>query len=160
GSFPGGANTLATAHDKRVVYLKVPPHYQHNLPRYLRVVRLIPLRETQESGSAYRRRLGDDLLDPARTVRAALRLENLGEASVPALKLGLQSKHALVRFCAAESLAYLNSTAGGEELARLVEQQPALRAFSLTALASLNEAVSYVELRRLLALPSAETRYG
>src|SRR4029077_6572454 len=38
--------------------------------------------------------------------------------------------------------------------------QPALRAFSLTALASLNEAISHVELTRLLASPLAETRYG
>ncbi len=160
GSFPGAANKLATAHDNKVVYLNVPPHYRHNLPRYLRVVRLIPLREAPPAGSAYHRRLADDLLDPARSVPAALRLEALGESSVPALKQGLQSKQALVRFCSAEALAYLNSTACGEELARLIEQQPVLRAFSLTALASLNEAVSYVELRRLLASPSAETRYG
>jgi hypothetical protein len=160
GSFPSLSSALATAHDKKIVYLNVPPHYRHNLPRYLRVVRLIPLRETPESGSAYRRRLANDLLDPAHTITAALRLEALGESSVPALKQGLQSKHPLVRFSSAEALAYLNCTACGEELARLVEQQPVLRAFSLTALASLNEAVSYVELRRLLASPSAETRYG
>src|SRR5262249_46985474 len=39
-------------------------------------------------------------------------------------------------------------------------QQPLLRSFSLTALASLDEAISHVKLRDLLASPSAETRYG
>jgi hypothetical protein len=41
-----------------------------------------------------------------------------------------------------------------------VEQQPALRAYSLTALASLDEAVCHVELRKLLESPSPESRYG
>jgi hypothetical protein len=41
-----------------------------------------------------------------------------------------------------------------------VEQQPALRAYSLTALASLDEAVCHVELRKLLESPSPEARYG
>src|SRR5207244_9284215 len=94
------------------------------------------------------------------TGTAALRLEALGTDSIPALKLGLESEHVLVRFAAAEALAYLGCPACGEELARLVEQQPALRAYSLTALASLNEAVSHVKLTELLGSKSAETRYG
>jgi hypothetical protein len=126
----------------------------------LRVIRLIPMRETQASRLAYRRRLEEQLLDPARAVTTALRLEALGQDSIPTLKRGLTSEHPLVRFCSAEALAYLGSPSCGEELARMVEQQPALRAFSLTALASLDEAVCHVELRRLLASPSPETRYG
>src|SRR5262249_27619761 len=57
-------------------------------------------------------------------------------------------------------LGYLGSPSSGTELARAVQEQPALRAFSLTALASLDEAVCHVELRKLLESPSPETRYG
>jgi hypothetical protein len=80
---------------------------------------------------------------------------------VPALKRGMQCKeHALVRFCAAESLAYLDCPAAGEELGEIVRSQWALRAFALTALASLDEAVSRVKLRELLTESAPETRYG
>jgi hypothetical protein len=160
GSFHGAATDLATAETKSVVLLKVAPQYHLNLPRYLRVVRLIPLRDSQASRIAYHRRLEEQLLDPAHTVTAALRLEALGQDSVPTLKRGLKSDNNLVRFCAAEALAYLGDASCGEELAAAVRQQPALRAFGLTAFASLDEAICHVELRKLLGSPSAETRYG
>jgi hypothetical protein len=178
-TFHGGVGTdMALAKTKQLVFLNVPAQYRHNLPRYLRVVRLIPLRENLDRlrhdhlgddtanavavgrGSPYRRKLEHELLDPKRTVIAALRLEALGTDSIPTLKLGLESKSVLVRFAAAEALAYLGCPACGEELARLVEQQPALRAYCLTALASLNEAVSHIKLTELLCSKSAETRYG
>lgn len=177
GSTAGGLNNMADAKSKSVVFLRVPPQYQHNLPRFLRVIRLIPLRdqlkELQQdrlggvngtlsvgAGSPYRRRMQEDLLDPKKTITAALRLEALGDDSMPALKKGLTNDHVLIRFASAEALAYLGSPSCGEELARLVEQQPALRSYSLTALASLDEAVSHVKLRDLLGSGSAESRYG
>jgi hypothetical protein len=160
GSVRGPLTDLAVAETKEAVRLKAPTQYRLNLPRFLRVVSLIPLQESQASQIAYRRRLEEQLLDPARTVTAALRLEALGQDSIPTLKRALGSESPLVRFCAAEALAYLGSPSCGEELAYAVEQQPALRAFSLTALASLDEAVCHVQLRRLLSSPSPETRYG
>jgi hypothetical protein len=178
GSAGAGPNDrLASAQNKAVVLVHVPPQYRLNMPHFLRVVRLIPLREGMagkgdgtSSASAgatasalhgtYRRRLEDDLTNPSRTVTAALRLEAMGDGSVPALKAGLASEHPLVRFCAAEALAYLDSPAGGPVLAQMVEQHPVLRAFSLTALASLDQAVSHIKLRDLLASANPETRYG
>jgi len=151
---------LAEAKTKEIVYLNVPPQYRLNLPRYLRVVRLVPLWETEAARIPYHRRLEDQLLDPAKTVAAALRLEALGQDSIPTLKRGLSSEHPLVRFCAAEALAYLGDPSCGEELARAIKEQPVLRAFSLTAMASLDEAVCHVELGRLLSESSPETRYG
>src|SRR5207253_6587171 len=110
--------------------------------RFLRVVRLVPLQDIADahpegSKKSYRQRLAADMLDPARTVTAALRLEALGQSSIAALKPGLDSKHPLVRFCAAEALAYLGSPSCGEELASVVQERPSLRAFALTAMASL-----------------------
>jgi hypothetical protein len=155
-----GHNEVAVARNKSQVLLTVPPQYRHNLPRYLRVVRLIPLREPAGGAAAYRHRLEEDLLNPSRTVTAALRLEALGPNSIPILKSSMARKHPLVRFCSAEALAYLDCPSCGEELAHTVEQHPVLRAFSLTALASMDEAVSHVKLRELLACPNAEARYG
>jgi hypothetical protein len=159
---------VAVAHDNLAIELHVPPAYKLNLPHFLRVVRLVPLQGSPDqregkdgAGRSYRERLAEDLLDPARTVTAALRLEALGQGSIPALKEGLKSTHPLVRFCAAESLAYMDCPAGGEELGRAVAKQPLLRAFALTALASLDESVSQTQLRDLLlASDDDETRYG
>jgi hypothetical protein len=158
---PGGAgNGLATAKTKTFLVLQVPLQYRYNLGRFMRVVRLIPVAETPAADSPYHRRLEADLLDPARTVTAALRLEALGAGSIAVLKQGLQSEHALVRFSAAEALAYLGDSACGEELAHLVDHEPTMRSYGLAALASLDEAVSHVKLRELLLARDAETRYG
>jgi len=51
------------AKTKAIVCLGVPAQYRLNLPRYLRVVRLIPLWDTPESRIAYRRVLEKQLLD-------------------------------------------------------------------------------------------------
>jgi flagellar basal body P-ring protein FlgI len=160
GEFRGPLTDLAKAETPAVVYLGAPPQYKLNLPHFLRVVRLIPLDTTQASRITYQRRLEGELLDPAHTVTAALRLEALGSESIPVLKRGLQSDSPLVRFCSAEALAYLDDPSCGQELARIVEQAPVLRAYALTALASLDAAICHIELRRLLDSPSAETKYG
>jgi flagellar basal body P-ring protein FlgI len=154
---PGGE--IANAKNNTGVFLTVPQQYKLNLPRYLRVVRMIPMR-MDASQNGYRRKLAEDLLDPAHTVTAALRLEALGKDSVPLLKRGLESDRPLVRFVAAEALAYLGDPGCGSELARAVEEYPDLRAFGLTALASLDESISRVKLRELLGGHDPEVRYG
>lgn len=160
-------NELSVAKTNTTVTLNVPPRYKLNLPRFLRVVRMVPLEERSASKDdkkqrpPYKVQLAEDLLDPARTVSAALRLEALGTPSIPALREGLKHDHPLVRFCSAEALSYLGSPSAGDELARVIEQQPYLRAFALTAMASLDEAVCYVKLKDLLASDqNDETRYG
>jgi hypothetical protein len=158
---PGvGSSDLAVAKTKSYVTLTVPGPYRLNIARYLRVVRLIPLTEAPPAEGTYVQKLAKQLLDPTTTVKAALRLEALGAQSVPTIKVGLQSDVPLVRFAAAESLAYLGSPSCGEELGKQVAEQPFVQAFALTALASLNEAVCRVKLEELLTAPSPETRYG
>src|SRR5207244_423001 len=88
-----------------------------------------------DAGRGYRKRLEDEVLDPARAVTASLRLEALGEAGKAALRRGLHADSVLVRFCCAESLAYQGEPLAAVELAKLADE-PALRAFCLTALAS------------------------
>jgi flagellar basal body P-ring protein FlgI len=71
GPYHGQMADLAEAKTKELVYLGVPPQYRLNLPRYLRVVRLIPLLQNEAERIPYQRRLEEQLLDPARTVTAA-----------------------------------------------------------------------------------------
>ncbi len=165
----GGGRDGKVAHtsNNTLISLRVPPQYQNNLPRFLRVVRFIPLADPGDKANkdakdqrGYRTRLKDDLLDPSRTIEAALRLEALGVKSVPALQSGLDSKNALVRFCCAEALAYLGSPSCAEELG-IAARTPLFRAYALTALASLPEAVCTLQLRQLLESDlDDETRYG
>jgi hypothetical protein len=162
-----GGMAVARATDPVAIPLRVPVQYKLNQPHYLRVVRAIPLYDIADrpddrpDSRSYRKRLADDLLDPARTITSALRLEALGPSSVPALLPGLKSPQLLVRFSAAQSLAYLNSPSAAEELARIVKHEPMLRAFALTALASLDEAVAENRLQELLTASDDDViRYG
>ncbi len=159
-----GFQTVAAAQHKLGVFLRVPAPYRLNVTRFILVARLIPY--SPAAGPAgdlptYKRRLADDLLDPSRTVSAALRLEALGSGSIQVLKKGLESPEPLVRFCSAEALAYLGSPSSSDELARAVMQRPMLRAFALTALASLGESASRTRLKELVtSAADDETRYG
>ena len=159
-----GKGEMAKAINKELVNVRVPFAYRYNQQRYLRVARLIPLREVPEQSTKYRRRLAKMLADPSDTIRAALRLEALGKESVPALKRGLESEYALVRFASAEALAYLGSTAGVDELAKLAENQQsdfhALRLYCLMALAGLDEAICRTKLAEMLTNNDMELRCG
>jgi hypothetical protein len=166
GTLPGGVGTETAAfRNSSTILLAVPPQYKYHPRHFLRVVRMIPLEDLPlkegQKRLPYRAQLQQDLLDSSRTVVATLRLEALGAESKATLRLGLESKNPLVRFCAAESLTYLGSTSGAEELARVVKQQPYVRAYALAALASLDESVCHDQLGDLLASETDdETRYG
>jgi hypothetical protein len=166
---PGLPGTeLAKAKSKELVHLGIPPQYRLNLQRYLRVASLVPMQDPQrpltkaaaEAARTYLRRLEEEVKDPAHTVTASLRLEALGEMGRSSLKKGLKSDHTLVRFCCAEALAYEGEGMGAAELGRLAAEQPALRAFCLTALASLDESISYETLGNLMSSTVPELRYG
>jgi hypothetical protein len=150
----------AKAVSGQMVVVNVPWEYRHNSQRYVMVARLIPLAEAQEKRQLYRQTLAVMLDDPACTIRAALRLEALGKESIPTLRTALDHKHPLVQFAAAEALAYLGDNAGVDKLAHFADTDYRLRAFCLTALASLDQTVARVKLAELLSCANSETRYG
>jgi hypothetical protein len=158
----GGISKDETAHavSKDVIQVRVPYPYRLDPDRYLHVLCKIPLNMTAEQGSKYRNRLHQLLLDPKETVAAALRLEALGTESVPALKKGLLSDSALVRFASASALAYLGSTSGIDELARLAERYDSLRGQCLTALAGFDESMAATRLSEMMVSPKPQLRYG
>jgi len=106
------------------------------------------------------RELKTSLMDPAKAYDAALRLEALGLVAVSHLKEALASPHQIVRFSAAESLAYLGDARGLKELAKLAEADSLYRPYALAALASPKLPQSQLMLTKLLHAPGAETRYG
>ncbi len=160
GPYRGTVRGMAEAKNNTTITLRVPPRYRHNLERYLRVVRQMPLRESPGGRARYQKDVAKQLLEPATTLVAALRLEALGKDAIDDLKLGLAHEHPLVRFCSGEALAYLGDAACARPLAELIEAEPKFRAYGLAAMASLDAAICHIKLRELLASNSAETRYG
>jgi hypothetical protein len=149
---------LAKAKDDRQVELVLAEAYRLNFLRYLNVVRRIPLIDASRIGAS--KTLHAQLLAPSTSYEAALRLEALGPASVTVLKDGLGHPSQLVRFSAAEALAYLGDGRGINELSGIAEKEALYRPYALAGLASLRQPAAKIKLMRLLHATGAETRYG
>ena len=103
---------VPTRSDDRLV-LKVPKVYHHNQSRYFQVLQSLPLIDTPNLRSQRMDTWGKELLVAKAAGKAALKLEGIGTNAIPTLKIGLASADPLVRFFAAESLAYLGSRSTG-----------------------------------------------
>lgn len=159
--FDKGIKTgMAKAKDDKYVELKLHPRYKDNLARYVAVVRSIVLRESEAERSRRLDLLEKQLLDPISSSRAALQLEAIGKDGCPVLLKGIMSSDPEVRFYAAESLAYLDETKAAEPLGEAARNEPAFRMFAMTALSAMDDYAAAEQLRNLLHVPSAETRYG
>ena len=142
------------------VELTVHPRYRHNVGRYVQVVRNIAYRESGPERQERLRLLARQLADPVTTATAAVRLEAIGKDASGVLREGLESDDHEVRFHAAEALAYLDDSSAAETLRTTASQEPAFRARALLALASMEDFLAHDQLRQLLHVNSAETRYG
>ncbi len=143
-----------------IIELSVPTKYRHNVQRYMRVVRAIPLRVSPTDRLLLLNELELELLEPTSTAQAALKLEALGEESIDVLRRGVESDEIEVRFYSAEALAYLDDEHVAPVLAQIGAQERAFRWHALAALAAIRHVSSYEALTQLLNHPSAETRYG
>ena len=150
---------VAEAKTRELVLVNVPTAYRHDHFRFLLVARQVPIIPVA-ANSLYRRKLEDELLEPATALTAAIKIEALGGDSVRPLKVAKENPSPWVRFAAAESLAYLGQTDGAAELNRLAEDHPALRAQCLKALASMDDAAFSDRLVDLMSLPDPVLRYG
>jgi Flagellar P-ring protein len=150
---------VADAKSKDLILTNVPLAYRNNHYRFLLVSRQVPLLPCGPD-SVYRKKLEEELLDPATTLVAAVKLEALGSSSMRALRVGLESLSPWVRFASAESLTYLGQTDGAAELARLAEDHTALRAPALKALASMDDSACTDRLADLMASADPYLRYG
>jgi hypothetical protein len=150
---------VADAKSRELILVNVPLAYRNNHYRFLLVARHVPILPTG-ADSLYRRKLEEELLDPATTLHAAVKLEALGGSSLRSLRVGLESLSPWVRFASAEALTYLGQSDGAMELARLAEDHPALRAPCLKALASMDDSTCTDRLIELMSSSDASLRYG
>ena len=151
---------VAKAKTDEAIELVMHPRYYDNVDRYLRVVRSLPMRETERELAQRIEVLEKQLLDPISSSRAALQLEAIGTRGVDTLRKGLKSTDPEVRFYSAESLAYLDESGVAEYLAEAAANEPAFRVFALAALSAMEDYDSQDQLHKLLDSQSAETRYG
>jgi len=142
------------------INLELHPRYKDNIGRYIRVVRSIAIKETPEELIARTNLLQAQLMDPITCSTAALRLEAIGKEGIKPLMKAVESKDPEVRFYSAEALAYLDVSQAAKPLAASARDEPAFRAYALAALSAMEDVAAYDELRALLDVPSAETRYG
>ena len=142
------------------IELQVHPRYKNNIGRYIRVVRSLPVRETISEQSARMQLLETQLLDPVTSSTAALRLEAIGKEAIKTLREGIEARDLEVRFYSAEALAYLDDSEAAAPLAAAAREEPAFRVYALAALSAMDDIAAYDELRQLLDVASAETRYG
>jgi flagellar basal body P-ring protein FlgI len=156
----GQQKGVATAKTPSFLVLKVPPHYHENQEHFFRVVQLLPMINTPELRSRRSEVWAKELLDPTTAGVAAMKLEGLGAPSIEPLKIGLNNPNAQVRFFCAESLAYLNDTAGVDALGDTAIHNKDFRVYALAALAALDQPASHLKLRKLMDEPEIELRYG
>jgi hypothetical protein len=142
------------------VDLVVDPAYKDNLVRYFQVLRAIELRETSAEVSLRLPKLQTKLLDPVTVAEAAIKLEAIGKPAIDVLIAGAQSHDPKVQFYSAEALAYLDRREAAEPLGSAAQNNSAFRSQALTALSVMGDPAAFDQLRDLLAVPSAETRYG
>lgn len=155
----GRRQGAATPKTDKFIELTIHPRYRNNLVRYRRVVEQIKLRETPEQRLQRLQILEGELLVPATSGLAALKLEAIGEDATATLQRGLESPSPEVRFYSAEALAYLDISDAGATLADAA-QESAFRARALLALGAMSSVEAHDALTSLLHMQSAETRYG
>jgi len=160
-TFQGGIKTgVATAKTHQYIALLVHPRYKDNIPRYLQLIRALPISESAPERMQRIAVLQNKLLVPATSADAALQLEAIGSEGVDALLQAIASQDPEVRFYAAEALAFLDRREAAEPLGQIARDQPAFRVFALSALSTMQDYAAYEQLHNLLSASSAETRYG
>ncbi|MCH2114038.1 MAG: flagellar basal body P-ring protein FlgI [Pirellulales bacterium] len=159
--YDGQREGVATPKTDEFIEIQLHPRYKDNVGRYMRIVRSIALSESHKQIETRLNLLRNQLLDPITSASAALRLEAIGnESAVDVLMQGLNAEDPEVRFYAAEALAYLDITEAVVSLANIAREEPAFRAHALVALSAMDDGAAYDELRSLLEVKSAQTRYG
>ncbi len=144
----------------RFVELLVHPRYQHNVIRYMRVIQSIPVRFGPGGIAARLQTLESELLNPATSAPAALKLEALGDDGIPVLEAGLAHGDPEVRFYSSEALGYLNEPTAVQGLVAAIEGEAAFRQRSFTALGAMDVPEAHEALIELMHRNSAETRYA
>ncbi|MFT7630961.1 MAG: hypothetical protein ACI87E_001975, partial [Mariniblastus sp.] len=155
-----GRKGVAEAKNNRQIDLVVPESYRQNIGRYFGVIKSITYDEPVAERVNRMEELDREIGQPSKSMMAAIRLEALGKAGIPALTRALRHHDLEVQFHAAQALAYSGQADGVDVLVRAAKEEPAFRWDALTALSSLNDIAASSALESLMHMQSAETRYG
>ncbi len=151
------------------INLEVPEEYRDNVVRYVNVVCAISFFETSDELNERIDRLAVQLLDPETSEFASIQLEAIGprnEKALDAIRKGMDSADPTVRFNSAITAAYFNERPDRQKTARILADfaanDPTRRPAALATLGVCMKTSFDVdaELRKLLAAPENETRYG
>jgi flagellar basal body P-ring protein FlgI len=156
----GHQKGVATAKTPSFLELKVPTVYHQNQDHFFRVVQHLQMIDSPELRTRRVAIWSKELTDPTTAASAAMKLEGIGAPGIDALKEGLKSSNAQVRFLSAESLAYLDDTSGVDALSNAVIHQTGFRVYALAALAAMDQPAAHLALRKLMDQPEIEIRYG
>jgi flagellar basal body P-ring protein FlgI len=157
----GRKQGVATPKTEEFIELALHARYKDNVGRYMRVARSIAVEESAKTLQDRMQLLEHQLADPLTAANAAIRLEAIGsDQAIEILTKALKNNDPEVRFYAAEALAYLDATAAVETLATVARDEPAFRVNALAALSAMDDVMAFDALRDLMAVQSAETRYG
>ncbi|MCL2348326.1 MAG: flagellar basal body P-ring protein FlgI [Planctomycetaceae bacterium] len=159
---PGEAKGVAQAKNYSLIEVKMHPDYHNASRRYLAVILSIRCFENETERAKRMEILKQQLLVPETASFAALQLEAMpSKAGADVLYEGLKSHNADVRFCSAESLAFLGKSGIGDILTEIAKtdkpkQQQALMALGVMG----NEQEAAKNLVLLLDEKDPDLRYG
>ncbi|WP_158265023.1 HEAT repeat domain-containing protein [Blastopirellula marina] len=156
----GTKQGVANPTSDKFIELSVHPRYQDSIDRYVRVIRFIPIVRDTSARLAFISQAEEELLQHETSQMGAMKLEAIGKEGIEPLKKGLESSDELVRFCAAEALAYLNVPASIEPLTEAARANNGFRYRAMLALGSYDDLDVIDALEGLLNAESAEARYG
>ena len=142
------------------IEITLHPKYEHDVRHYMSVMLAMGFLESNEDLEKRIAQCGQLLQDPITARNAALQLEGIGEAGIPALTQGLAHQDVEVRFWASYCLAYLDQEEAIPTLVELAMQQEAFRPLCLVGLGVLDQPAAKDALEALLQYPVPEVRYG
>lgn len=156
----GSKQGVAVPKTDKYIELSVHPRYKDSIDRYVRVIRFIPIVSETGARLEYIQEAEEQLLEHSSAQAGAMKLEAIGKEGIDSLKKGLDSRDELVRFCAAEALAYLNQPESIQPLAEAADRNNGFRYRAMMALGSYDDLDVIDALEGLLNSESAEARYG
>lgn len=156
----GSKKGLANPTRDDFLELKVHSRYQHDVSRYIQIVRAIVVGESPVERIARLSELEKQLLEPTTAQFAAIQMEAIGKEALRSLRKGLTSTDPEIRFYTAETMAYLDDADAVPELFEAARTERAFRWRAMSALAVLDQFSAQEALLELMNVPSAETRYG
>ena len=144
------------------IEVKMHPHYREAPNRYLAVIMSIRCFEHDTQQAQRLEDLRRELLDPEKTLAAALQLEALpAKMGAEILYDGLKSYNPDVRFYSAEALAYMHKPEIGTVLAEFARNDPEKRPAAIVALASMGSDLEAANnLIPLMESGEPDLRYG